>query len=103
MENSSFLSRSNLFLFLFFVSIHMLPQTTSEESLVKSHDDMELQWGPCPEFMPEGCTLTVLHGDPALRNADLLLKVPANSEIAQPPARIGRAYDPAFRRNAGNV
>ena len=52
-----------------------------ERALAFAFDDSELAWGPCPEFMPEGCQITVLHGDPAQANADILFKVPGNSSI----------------------
>jgi quercetin dioxygenase-like cupin family protein len=29
--------------------------------------------------MPEGCNITVLHGDPSKRNVDILFKVPGNN------------------------
>ncbi len=50
-------------------------------SIKFSAEDDELQWGPCPEFMPEGCNIAVLHGNPAEKNADIFFKVPANAEI----------------------
>lgn len=46
------------------------------------HDDPALQWGPCPGFMPEGCAIAVLQGDPAEPNADVFFKVPGGAEIA---------------------
>jgi quercetin dioxygenase-like cupin family protein len=46
------------------------------------HDDPALQWGPCPEFLPEGCAIAVLQGDPAGPNADVFFKVPGGAEIA---------------------
>ena len=54
-----------------------------EPALAKAVDDPSLQWGPCPPGLPEGCTLTVLHGDPARPNADVFLKLPAKSSIAE--------------------
>jgi quercetin dioxygenase-like cupin family protein len=41
--------------------------------------DADLEWGPCPEFMPEGCGLAVLQGDPAQRNADVFFRLPGHS------------------------
>jgi hypothetical protein len=35
---------------------------------------IELKWGACPAFMPAGCALAVLHGDPAKPNADVFLR-----------------------------
>lgn len=40
-----------------------------------------LAWGPCPAFMPKGCELAGLHGDPAQPNADVFLRIPPKSEI----------------------
>jgi len=50
-----------------------------EPALVWSADDAQLQWGPCPPFLPEGCGIAVLHGDPAKDNVDVFLRVPAKS------------------------
>jgi quercetin dioxygenase-like cupin family protein len=54
-----------------------------EQALTRSAQDPQLQWGPCPPFMPSGCGLTVLHGDPAKPNADVFLRVPANTTIPE--------------------
>jgi quercetin dioxygenase-like cupin family protein len=43
--------------------------------------DPGLEWGPCPEFLPKGCAIAVLHGDPAKENADVFFKVPAGAII----------------------
>lgn len=53
-----------------------------EPALARSVDDTGLQWGPCPPFLPEGCGIAVLHGDPSKPNADIFLKLPGRSEIA---------------------
>ena len=53
----------------------------SEKALSVSVADSEVTWGPCPEFMPAGCQLAVLHGDPAKPNADVWLKVPPNMSL----------------------
>ena len=52
-----------------------------EMSLVRTHEDKDLDWGGCPSFMPEGCTVAVLHGNPASKNLDIFFKVPADYEI----------------------
>jgi quercetin dioxygenase-like cupin family protein len=54
-----------------------------EPALARSAQDAQLQWGPCPPFMPAGCGLAVLHGDPAKPNADVFLKVPAKAAIPE--------------------
>ncbi|MGH8251720.1 MAG: cupin domain-containing protein [Steroidobacteraceae bacterium] len=52
-----------------------------EPALARSADDASLQWGPCPAFLPEGCGIAVLHGDPSKPNVDILFRVPGKSEI----------------------
>jgi quercetin dioxygenase-like cupin family protein len=43
--------------------------------------DAGLKWSACPPFMPKGCEVAVLHGDPARANADVFFKVPAKAVI----------------------
>ncbi len=62
-------------------SAHALPPVTGDPAFIWSIDDPDIQWGPCPEFFPEGCELAILQGDPAERNADALLKLPPNSTV----------------------
>ncbi len=52
-----------------------------EKALVISADSDQLEWGPCPEFIPAGCEIAVLHGNPADKNADIFFKVPADFKI----------------------
>lgn len=47
-----------------------------EQALARTFMDTDLQWGPCPDFIPAGCEIAVLHGDPARENADIFFKVP---------------------------
>ena len=53
----------------------------NEAPLAKAASDAGLQWGPCPEGMPQGCGIAVLHGDPAKPNADIFLRVPGGAAI----------------------
>lgn len=53
-----------------------------EPALVRNAGDADLAWGGCPDFLPPGCAIAVLHGDPAQPNADVFFKVPAKAEIA---------------------
>jgi mannose-6-phosphate isomerase-like protein (cupin superfamily) len=53
-----------------------------EPPLALSAADARLKWGPCPAFLPSGCRIAVLHGDPAKDNVDVFLKVPAGSTLA---------------------
>jgi quercetin dioxygenase-like cupin family protein len=52
-----------------------------EAPLARTAGDASLQWGACPDFMPKGCEIAVLHGDPARANADVFFKVPANARV----------------------
>ena len=56
---------------------------TQEPALASHFADSALAWSPCPPELPAGCTLAVLHGDPAKPGADVLLKLPARSTIAK--------------------
>lgn len=56
--------------------------TAAEPALAKAPDDAGLHWGPCPAFLPAGCGIAVLHGDPSKPNADILFRVPGKSDIA---------------------
>jgi uncharacterized RmlC-like cupin family protein len=53
----------------------------AEPASTQSADDPQLQWGPCPPFLPRGCGIAVLHGEPAKNNLDIFLKVPGKSAI----------------------
>ena len=57
------------------------PVSAREPPLTWTAKDSQLKWGPCPPFLPKGCGISVLHGDPAKNNADIFFKVPANSVI----------------------
>ena len=48
-------------------------------ALTRMADDPALQWGPCPGWMPQGCGLAVLQGDPARHNADVFFRLPGNT------------------------
>ncbi len=52
-----------------------------EPALTRTADDASLKWGPCPPFLPKGCGIAVLHGDPAKDNVDVFFKIPAKSTI----------------------
>jgi mannose-6-phosphate isomerase-like protein (cupin superfamily) len=53
----------------------------NEMSVTSTFKDAQLNWGPCPPFLPKGCGIAVLHGDPAKDNVDVFLKVPAKSTL----------------------
>ncbi len=56
-------------------------EAVPEPALALTSADTQLKWGPCPAFIPEGCEIAVLHGDPAKPNADIFFKVPADFTI----------------------
>ena len=73
-----------IMLSLLIVSTQLLAQkgdADMENSVLSSKDDPNLQWGPCPEFMPEGCNIAVLHGDPSKSNSDVLFRVNGGADI----------------------
>ncbi len=60
-------------------SFVVTPVSGQEPPLARTTKDSQLKWGPCPPFLPKGCEIAVLHGDPAKNNADIFFKLPANS------------------------
>jgi quercetin dioxygenase-like cupin family protein len=52
------------------------PALAGQKAFSWTHDDPELVWMDCPPFMPEGCGLAVLQGDPAEHNADVFFRLP---------------------------
>jgi mannose-6-phosphate isomerase-like protein (cupin superfamily) len=66
---------------IFVVGLLLGGTAVANEPIKWTADDPDLEWGPCPEFFPEGCGLAVLQGNPEEKNADVLLRVPGNSEI----------------------
>jgi mannose-6-phosphate isomerase-like protein (cupin superfamily) len=53
---------------------------SAERAIARDLAGLGLQWGPCPSFMPPGCQISVLHGDPAKHNADVFFRLPGNSK-----------------------
>jgi mannose-6-phosphate isomerase-like protein (cupin superfamily) len=83
-HQSSFqrLARTALtFLLVFSAALALARPAVGEIALASSIDDAALQWGPCPAFLPEGCAIAVLHGDPAQANVDVFFKLPGNSML----------------------
>ena len=56
-------------------------QPAQDLALTWTANDAQLKWGGCPPFLPKGCAIAVLHGDPAKDNVDVFFKVPARSTI----------------------
>jgi quercetin dioxygenase-like cupin family protein len=59
-----------------------LADVPGEPALAHAAGDSQLQWGPCPPFLPQGCGIAALHGDPAKPNLDVYFRVPGHSQIA---------------------
>jgi quercetin dioxygenase-like cupin family protein len=85
MGTQSIPSRSLQAAFLYLSSVvcafALTQAPVSGQALTRTADDPQLEWGPCPAFMPKGCAIAVLHGDPAKDNLDVFFKVPAKSGI----------------------
>lgn len=56
---------------------------SKEPALATTFKDAQLKWGPCPDFIPKGCEIAVLHGDPSKNNADVFFKVPGGFSIPE--------------------
>jgi quercetin dioxygenase-like cupin family protein len=52
-----------------------------EPAIARNAGDDGLAWSPCPDFLPAGCAIAVLHGDPSQPNADVFFRVPARADI----------------------
>jgi quercetin dioxygenase-like cupin family protein len=59
------------------------PPAAGPTALAWQVDDPSLEWGPCPDFLPAGCEISVLHGDPGAANADVFFRVPGGAEIVR--------------------
>ena len=70
-----------LLLMAFISSVSLAQAPAPELATTQRASDPQLKWGPCPPFLPRGCGIAVLHGDPAKDNLDVFLKVPAKSTI----------------------
>jgi quercetin dioxygenase-like cupin family protein len=67
---------------LLFTSLMAFTGLQADEPAVAFTANAEaLEWGPCPAFIPEGCQIAVLHGDPAKNNTDVFFKVPGDFAI----------------------
>lgn len=49
--------------------------------LTRTADDSGITWAACPPFLPAGCGIAVLHGDPSKDNVDVFLRVPGKSVL----------------------
>jgi quercetin dioxygenase-like cupin family protein len=72
---------STLFALSALVTVLWAPTHAAEPALHYRVDDPALTWVACPPFMPKGCGLAVLHGDPGKPNVDVFFRIPAKAEI----------------------
>lgn len=72
---------SHVFVTTLILSLLSAPVVSSETAIVVDPADPKLAWGPCPDFMPAGCEIAVVHGEPAKPNVDILFRVPGDSVI----------------------
>lgn len=61
------------------ISLTILASATnageSTKALAIPHTDSKINWGACPDFLPKGCGLGVLNGDPAKPNSDVFFRL----------------------------
>lgn len=69
------------YLLLFLLGLSGSAACAQEPALTHDALDPALEWGACPPFLPKGCGIAVLHGDPSKDNVDVFFKVPAQSMI----------------------
>ncbi len=60
-------------------SLAIAHDITSDPALAITANSKDLKWADCPDFLPKGCKLSVLHGDPAKPNVDVFFKLPGKS------------------------
>lgn len=65
--------------FIFLLPVSMAAQDSM--SITRTAESNQLQWGNCPEFMPESCEIAVLQGDPAKPDADIFFKMEGNTSV----------------------
>lgn len=86
MENylNSFKRSVLVFLLVFFCTNTFAQDgMKSENSAAINLKDGNIQWGPCPDIIPNGCQVTVLNGDITQNNADVLFRFEPNTDIPE--------------------
>ncbi|MEQ9811871.1 MAG: cupin domain-containing protein [Azospirillaceae bacterium] len=53
------------------------------EALAIKADDPSLEWGPCPDFMPAGCAIALLQGNPGEPRADIFFRLDGGAEVVR--------------------
>lgn len=52
-----------------------------DQAFVRDYESAEIEWGPCPAFMPDSCGLAVLQGDPKKRDTDVLFRMRGGTTV----------------------
>ncbi|QJD59215.1 cupin domain-containing protein [Pseudomonas sp. gcc21] len=47
----------------------------NEQAFTRDYASGDIEWSPCPAFMPDSCALAVLQGDPEKENTDVLFRL----------------------------
>ena len=55
----------------------------SDKALAYTADDTSLEWGPCPAFMPESCSIAGLQGKPSEARADVFFRLEGNTNVVR--------------------
>ena len=55
------------------------PTMAADPGSGRAFADPGLTWNACPDFLPEGCGIAILGGDPAGDDADVFFRVPGGS------------------------
>ena len=58
-----------------------IAKPVTEMAITRTAKDADLKWNPCPPFLPKGCGIAVLNGDPAKNNLDVFFKIPGKSDL----------------------
>lgn len=62
-------------------SLACIPAMAADPAAGRAFADPSLTWNACPDFLPKGCGIAVLGGDPAGRDADVFFRVPGGAVI----------------------
>ncbi len=63
------------------IAVIAAPVSAEQQALVWNADDPDLEWVDCPGFIPDGCRIAVLQGDPAGNNADIFFRLPPGTFV----------------------
>lgn len=55
----------------------------NDMSFTRDTASENLEWGNCPEFMPDSCEIAVLQGDPTKPSADVFFKMQGNTTVPE--------------------